>query len=160
MTVTADRTIYVAEDDITVYKLMIINLNTKMKHPFFRLSERIYAMNKRFHETEFVGPVEREDYSFEYEGKFVTGPIPYTLKKGFHSMTTVEEAINLAKDYADNDFDEKWGILIVNCVVPKGSRYSKGFFSSYSLGRLEREGGVYHNVIVSDTIVPIKIIKD
>lgn len=112
----------IAEEDIIVYKVMLLRDGYRNELISFYYSKRYVIGKEYIEETETVEPV----YLYHY-----------SINKGFHSYslekTTEKECYNYCQiwsgttllDYVNLGIDVHYGetLVAVECIIPKGSTY-------------------------------------
>lgn len=98
---------FIAKRDIKVYKILTINILNEWHSPF---------MLKEY--------IPWETYTSDLE-IVRTGRV----EDGLHSIVSLKEAIELANDMRPYRYGEF--IIIVEAIIPKGSRYYKGTFDKH-----------------------------
>lgn len=152
MTKTTDPNIYVADEDIVVYKAIGIKAVAKDSersyHPYYRRDSRTYEVGGTYYEKAFVGPVGCED-----QDDLPAGGVR-KIEHGFHSLTSLEET-EILSSLISNHPMLVWNSGIAKCIIPRGSLYSKGTFGFYRTRDL-----IISETFVSDAIRIVEIIKE
>jgi hypothetical protein len=158
MTNTTDPSIYVADEDIVVYKAIGIKAvatdSERSYHPYYRRDSRTYEVGGTYYEMAFEGPV-----GFPGQDDLPAGGLR-KIEHGFHSLTSLEETEILVSLQSNHPM-LVWNSGIAKCVIPRGALYSKGTFSFYSkdVKPLSRDL-IISETFVSDAIRIIEIIKE
>jgi hypothetical protein len=150
MTTTTDKNIYISREDLTVYKVMLLDDKTLTLHPFYFFDRMTYRLGETYHEPRFKGPTVIEGYDVHF------------ISEGFHCFVNEEDAVNFCKRRSSV---EGCNGVVVECRIPNASKTCLGKFTYYSdlqmLGPDERDLVTKNTVrtIVSDAIIPDKIIE-
>lgn len=125
----------IAEEDITVYKYVSMRLRAKggvsLIHP------EVVAMNKRqWNDTAFdpvwISPFERKNPLIYTPGETINEPkfkgeALYEVNLGLHSYAVFEDAMSRADVFKFAD----GATAVLECVIPKGTRYWKSVRSPH-----------------------------
>ena len=134
-----DATIHIAEEDIKCYKVVDLTYEVEgvyYKSAYFRY---YYEKGKRYH-VELPTPSEEQSI---YTG----GARTKYINRGFHSFEKLEDAKEECRYLRDSK--------IVECIIPKGSHYYKGFeeCSQFNQEKLCYELGFFIPSYVSEDII-------
>ena len=146
-----DITPRVAEEDITVYKVLF---------SMVRVRDHISNMmlKKSLREATYMSPYQYAPYELGKRYESVLGKpnvryddegelIDINLEEGLHTYGNLEDAVSYRNATARH-----WGTVVVKCRIPKGAEYYEGLFPSL------RQGDVLS--YASDTLVLDEVVGD